>query len=128
MPHKTLVQLTNDTKSKLSLFDHAHPVNQFYKQATQTVKTLILRNKNRLLLELEESGELLVLLGKSTTRSLSASEKKKVKAQLLDICKTVPSLTIFLLPGGTLLLPLLVKLIPQLLPSAFDENRIDSKK
>ncbi|WP_432410365.1 LETM1-related biofilm-associated protein [Rasiella sp. SM2506] len=125
---QNIIQLTNTNKSKLSLFDHAHPVNQFYKQATQTVKTLILRNKNRLLLELEESGELLVLLGKSTTRSLSSSEKKKVKAQLLDICKTVPSLTIFLLPGGTLLLPLLVKLIPQLLPSAFDENRIDSKK
>lgn len=124
---QNIVQLTNDNNSKLSLFDHAHPVNQFYKQATQTVKTLILRNKNRLLLELEESGELMVLLGKSTTRSLSASEKKKVKAQLLDICKTVPSLTIFLLPGGTLLLPLLVKLIPQLLPSAFDENRIDTK-
>jgi len=43
----------------------------------------------------------------------------------LDICKTIPSLTIFLLPGGAILLPLLVKLIPKLLPSAFDENRID---
>lgn len=125
---QNIVLLTKDKKRKIALFDYAHPVNQFYKQATQTVKMLILRNKNRFLLELEESGELLLLLGKSTTRSLSASEKKKVRAQLLDICKTVPSLTIFLLPGGTLLLPLLVKLIPQLLPSAFDENRIDSKK
>tara|TARA_A100000171_G_C2140207_1_gene154655 strand:- start:1647 stop:2846 length:1200 start_codon:yes stop_codon:yes gene_type:complete len=125
---QNIVLLTKDTNSKITLFDYAHPVKQFYKQATKTVKTLILRNRNRLLLELEESGELLMLLGKSTTRSLSASEKKKVKAQLLDICKTVPSLTIFLLPGGTLLLPLLVKLIPQLLPSAFDENRIDHKK
>ena len=52
-------------------------------------------------------------------------EKSKVKEQLLDICKTIPSLTIFLLPGGAILLPLLVKLIPKLLPSAFDENRID---
>ncbi len=124
---QNIVLLTNDNRSKISLFDYAHPVNQFYKQATKTVKTLILRNKNRLLLELEESGELMVLLGKSTTRSLSVAEKKKVKAQLLDICKTVPSLTLFLLPGGSLLLPLLVKLIPQLLPSAFDENRIDTK-
>lgn len=124
---QNIVLLTNN-KGKISLFDYAHPVNQFYKQATQTVKTLILRNKNRLQVELAESGELMVLLGKSTTRSLSISEKKKVKAQLLDICKTVPSLTLFLLPGGSLLLPLLVKLIPQLLPSAFDENRIDPKK
>ncbi|MAZ72766.1 MAG: hypothetical protein CMC70_06430 [Flavobacteriaceae bacterium] len=124
---QAIILLTNNKDVRITLFDYAHPVNQFYKQATQTVKTLILRNKNRFLQELEESGELMLLLGKSTTRSLSASEKKKVKAQLLDICKTVPSLTIFLLPGGSLLLPLLVKLIPQLLPSAFDENRIDPK-
>ena len=49
-------------------------------------------------------------------------ETKKVKKQLLDICKTIPSLTIFLLPGGGILLPILVKYIPQLLPSAFNEN------
>jgi hypothetical protein len=62
------------------------------------------------------------LLAISTTRELNIEEKKKVKKQLLDVCKTVPSLTIFLLPGGSLLLPLLIKFIPQLLPSAFNEN------
>ncbi|MCR5861851.1 hypothetical protein LRS05_06735 [Flavobacterium sp. J372] len=64
----------------------------------------------------------MVLLTHSTHRSLSPKEKKKVRKQLLEICKTVPSLTIFLLPGGSLLLPLLIKFIPQLLPSAFNEN------
>ena len=54
-------------------------------------------------------------------------EKIKVKEQLLDICKTIPSLTIFLIPGGSLLLPILIKYIPSLLPSAFNENKIDSK-
>jgi len=65
----------------------------------------------------------MVLLGQSTLRDLSKEEKKQVKKQLLDICKTIPSLTIFILPGGSLLLPLLVKFIPQLLPSAFNENK-----
>ena len=74
---------------------------------------------------MQESGELLKLLGVSTLRELSKEEKSKVKEQLLDICKTIPSLTIFLLPGGAILLPLLVKFIPKLLPSAFDENRVD---
>ena len=64
-------------------------------------------------------------LGKSTTKDLSKDEKKKVKKQLLDVCKTIPSLTIFLLPGGGLLLPILIKFIPQLLPSAFNENLED---
>ncbi|MGK0296186.1 MAG: hypothetical protein ACI884_002363, partial [Ulvibacter sp.] len=68
------------------------------------------------------------LLGQSALRDLNAEEKTKVKEQLLDICKTIPSLTIFLLPGGTLLLPLLVKFIPKLLPSSFQDNRIDKHK
>ena len=62
------------------------------------------------------------LLAKSTHKELDKEEKRKIKTQLLDICKTVPSLTIFLLPGGSLLLPILIKFIPQLLPSSFNEN------
>ncbi|SRX54992.1 LETM1-related biofilm-associated protein [Aequorivita sp. CIP111184] len=115
---------------KILLFEYSHPVKQFYKQSSSTVKLLIIRNKDRLARELEESGELMVLLGQSTVRDLSPDEKTKVKEQLLDICKSIPSLTIFLLPGGTVLLPLLVKFIPKLLPSSFQENRIqiDRKK
>jgi hypothetical protein len=64
-------------------------------------------------------------LAQSTHRDLDAKEKKKVKNQLLDVCKTVPSLTIFLLPGGSLLLPILIKFIPKMLPSAFNENEIE---
>ena len=62
---------------------------------------------------------------KSKAPLLNPKEKKKVQEQLLDIFKSIPSLAIFLLPGGALLLPMVVKLIPKLLPSAFDENRID---
>ena len=113
---------------KIKLFEYQHPVKQFYRQSAATVKLLIRRNKKRLQQELEESGELVVLLGQSTVRDLSLEEKQKVKTQLLDICKTIPSLTVFLLPGGTILLPLLIKFIPKLLPSSFNENRIDSKK
>ncbi len=113
---------------KILLFEYSHPVKQFYKQSSSTVKLLIIRNKDRLARELEESGELVVLLGQSTLRDLSAEEKTKVKEQLLDVCKSIPSLTIFLLPGGGVLLPLLVKFIPKLLPSSFQENRIQIEK
>ncbi len=109
---------------KIFLFEYSHPVNQFYKQSAATVKLLIIRNKDRLAREMEKSGELMVLLGSSTVRDLTKEEKKKVKEQLLDICKSIPSLTIFLLPGGGVLLPLLVKFIPKLLPSSFQDNRI----
>lgn len=110
---------------KIFLFEYSHPLKQFYKQSASTVKLLIIRNKDRLVSELEESGELMVLLGQSTVRDLNKEEKGKVKEQLLDICKTIPSLTIFLVPGGSVLLPLLVKFIPKLLPSSFQDNRIN---
>ena len=124
----SLIGFSEIHSEKIKLFKYSNPMNQLYKQSTETVKLLIRRNKKRLLMEMEESGELVMLLGQSTLRELSSEEKSKVKEQLLDICKTVPSLTIFLVPGGSLLLPLLVKYIPSILPSSFQENRIDTKK
>ncbi|MFC6877023.1 LETM1-related biofilm-associated protein [Flavobacterium myungsuense] len=112
-------------KKEIPYFNHSNPVKHFYDHTTQSVVTLITRNKNRLIKEILQSKELMVLLAYSTRRDLNEKEKKKVKKQLLDICKTIPSLTIFLLPGGSLLLPILIKFIPTLLPSAFNENLND---
>lgn len=109
-------------KKKIPYFNYSNPVRHFYDQMTQSVIKLIVRNKNRLIREIVQSKELMILLAHSTHRDLDAKEKKKVKKQLLDICKSIPSLTIFLLPGGSLLLPILIKFIPTLLPSAFNEN------
>ncbi|MFT4684910.1 MAG: hypothetical protein ACI863_001524 [Flavobacteriales bacterium] len=88
----------------------------------EEIKASILSNKKRLALEIQESKELLVLLKKSTYSKLSEEEKVKVKKQLLDICKGIPAFAIFMLPGGALLLPLLIKLIPDILPSAFNRD------
>ena len=112
-------------KKEIQYFNYSNPVKHFYDQTTNGVQVLIKRNKKRLIKEISESKELMQLLAKSTQKDLSTEEKKKVKKQLLDICKTIPSLTIFLLPGGGLLLPILIKFIPQLLPSAFNENLED---
>ena len=120
-----LVKFIDEYKKELPFFNLNHPVKQFYNNTQDNIGKLVSRNKTRLLKELSESKELVKLLRKSTQTDLSYEEKKKVKKQLLDICKTIPSLTIFLLPGGGLLLPLLIKFIPQLLPSAFNENLND---
>ncbi|GEL12246.1 LETM1-like protein [Flavobacterium glycines] len=109
-------------QKEIPYFNYSNPVKHFYDQTTQSVFTLMTRNKNRLIKEIIQSKELMILLAHSTRRDLDEKEKKKVKKQLLDICKTIPSLTIFLLPGGSLLLPILIKFIPTLLPSAFNEN------
>lgn len=100
---------------------------QFYESMSKVVNKLILRNSKRLQKELSQSAELVALLSKSTLRDLNAAEKKKVQNQLIDIFKSIPSLAIFILPGGAVLLPIFIKLVPKLLPSSFDENRVEKK-
>jgi len=100
---------------------------QFYDSMSKVVNKLILRNSKRLQKELSESKELVYLISKGAVKDLSADEKKKIQDQLVDVFKSVPSLAIFLLPGGAVLLPIFIKLIPALLPSSFDENRVVKK-
>ncbi len=100
---------------------------QFYGSMSKIVNKLILRNSKRLQKELSESKELVALLSKSAIQDLDKEEKKKVQNQLIDIFKTIPSLAIFMLPGGAVLLPIFIKLIPKLLPSSFDENRLNKE-
>ncbi len=91
-------------------------------QTVEEIKILLHKNKLRLLQELKQSKEAMHLIKKATHTSLNAEEKEKIKTQLLDICKAIPALAVFLLPGGALLLPLLIKLIPDILPSAFQDD------
>ena len=86
------------------------------------IRLLLQKNKKRLDQELRQSKEAVRLIKKATYSSLNAEEKEKIKIQLLDICKAIPALAVFLLPGGALLLPLLIKLIPDILPSAFQDQ------
>ncbi len=92
-----------------------------------SIQALLELNKKRLMLEIKQSKELMQLLSKSTSQDLSDEEWKKVKDQMLDIFKSIPALAIFLLPGGALLLPLAIKLIPQLMPSSFSKTDFDEE-
>jgi hypothetical protein len=85
------------------------------------------RNKDKLAVELKQSKELVFLIKKSATEDLTKEEKELVKTQFLDIVKSMPSLAIFMLPGGAVLLPLVLKIIPDLVPSAFRDNEIEKK-
>ena len=70
---------------------------------------------------------MILLVKKSTSSDLSKEEKEIVKTQFKDLAKSVPSLAIFMLPGGALLLPLILKIIPDLIPSAFKDNKLDGQ-
>ncbi|WP_040278144.1 LETM1-related biofilm-associated protein [Psychroserpens damuponensis] len=121
----SVAQFHIDHKKKVLLFQQSNPLSNFYENSSQLVNKLIRRNSKRLVKEMQQSKDLMLLISKSTHSDLSKEEQKRMQAQLLDTLKTIPSLAIFMLPGGAILLPIFAKLIPNLLPSAFDDNRIE---
>ena len=125
--HKSLVEVSSFHKKNrktIMLFQQTNPINNFFENSSQLVVKLIRRNSKRLVKELKQSKDLLFLISKSTHTELTKEEQKRMYAQMVDLLKTIPSLAIFMLPGGMILLPLFAKLIPNILPSAFDDNRI----
>ncbi len=75
--------------------------------------------------EIRESGELLILIQKSLKTELTQDEKQKINKQIKDIIKSIPALTIFMIPGGSILLPLILKILPHDLvyPSSFKNKK-----
>lgn len=113
------------TQGDVEFMKNSPSYEKVYSSLSKRWAKIILRNKDKLTQELKESKELLALIGKSTTQSLTKEEKELVKLHFKDIARSIPTLTIFMLPGGTILLPIILKLIPDLIPTAFRENEID---
>lgn len=83
------------------------------------------KNFHRLMQEARETGDLAVLLTKAARRGqkLTGEERKRMRAQLIDVAKVIPALAIFAAPGGILLLAALAKVLPfSLLPSSFQDS------
>jgi hypothetical protein len=87
------------------------------------ISKVMIKNKNSIGTEIKESKELMTLLVKSTKDDLTEEEQIKVRAQLIDILKMLPTFVIIALPGSFLTLPLLLKILPKsTLPSAFQDD------
>ncbi len=122
-----LLQFIQLHENKISFLQNNHPVKHFYHHTSEYVLSLLNKNKERIWKELKDSKTLMQLLVNSTQRDLTKEEKKRMKEEVLDLCKSIPSLAIFILPGGGLLLPILTQWIPNLLPSSFNENQMNQK-
>lgn len=110
---------------KIAFLSNANAVEQLYDNLSKRWVKILGRNKDKLVIELNQSKELVSLIKKSTKEELSKEEKEKVKMQFLDLIKSMPAFAIFMLPGGVILLPLVLKIIPTLIPSAFRDNEIE---
>lgn len=85
------------------------------------VARLVSENMDHLWNEIRETGDLAVILARRARgQRLSDEEQRRMREQLLDVARAVPSLAFFSLPGGLVLLPLLLKFLPfDLRPSSF---------
>jgi hypothetical protein len=89
----------------------------------ERLSEIVTQNKNRIATEINESKELTELLTKSVNIDLTEEEQIKVRTQLIDILKMLPTFVIIALPGSFLTLPLLLKILPKdTLPSAFQDD------
>jgi len=118
-------QFIINNHEKVPFLTDSSAVEKVYGSLSKRWVKILGRNKDKLATELKQSKELVHLIRKSATKELSKEEKELVKEQFKDIVKSMPSLAIFLLPGGALLLPLVLKVIPDLVPSAFKDNVIE---
>lgn len=75
--------------------------------------------------EIRLEASMISLLKKHASgKSLTKDEEAKVHRALKDICKAVPALGIFLLPGGIILLPMVSKILPfDIIPSEFKSKK-----
>lgn len=121
---KSLIRFFKEHNLARKQLKDSNPLLNFYDHSYNLVSKLIQRNLKRILKEVTKSKDLVFLLAEARKRSLTIEEQKTIQNQLLDILKTIPSLAIFLLPGGAILLPIFAKILPNLLPSSFDENRV----
>ncbi len=112
-------------QDKIPFLQTTSSVEKVYSSLSRRWIKILGRNRDKLATELKQSKDLVFLIRKSATTDLTKEEKERVKTQFLDIVKSMPSLAIFMLPGGAFLLPIVLKVIPDLIPSAFRDNQVE---
>jgi hypothetical protein len=118
-------QFIINNQDKIPFLENKSSIEKVYGSLSKRWIKILGRNKDKLVTEINQSKELVQLIRKSTKTELTKEEKEAVKTQFLDIVKSMPSLAIFMLPGGTVLLPIILKIIPDLMPSAFKDNEVE---
>lgn len=117
-----------ENNHKVNFLTEQSSYEQLYSNFSQRWIKVLGRNKDKFIEELRESKELIALVNKSLSEELSTEEKEKVKHQFRDIVKSMPAIAIFMLPGGMLILPIIIRIIPSLIPSAFKGNEIKGEE
>lgn len=108
-------------KDYLDMFTVGSAVSYYRQRMAGRLQKAIRDNLGMIVGQIRETKDLAELLFRASSgEKLSRAERKEMGRKLTDILKTIPSLAIFALPGGMVLLPLLYKFLPDgLKPRAF---------
>ncbi|HEY3402100.1 MAG TPA: hypothetical protein VGK59_01870 [Ohtaekwangia sp.] len=83
--------------------------DQFIKRVSKVAE----RHKSRLVKEIQSNTDILNLLKKASANELSLEEKERMRLELVQMLKTIPSFVIISLPQKFLTLPILLKILPK---------------
>jgi hypothetical protein len=110
-------------KAYLDLFMVGTAVRSYRQRLPEQLQQVLRENLSLITKEIKAKKGLADLLYRASLgEDLTREERQKMGRQLVDILRTFPSLAIFSIPGGAVLLPLLFKILPKgLKPRAFAE-------
>jgi len=77
----------------------------------EVFKRILAKYRKRILKEIDSAKDLSSLLMKGTQGGWTNSELLKIKTHFVILGKKVPIFMVFLLPGGLILLPLLIEVL-----------------
>lgn len=105
----------------LDLFTVSTAVQNVRQRWTGRLENSLRENLDRIVSEIRNTGQLAELLMRAARgEKLTAEERRQMVRRLVDILRAMPSLAIFALPGGAVLLPLLFRILPdELKPRSF---------
>ncbi len=118
---RRVVAFVRANKDELDPLRHAAGFAAASPPIAVRVARIVFENMDALWREIRETGDLGYLLAKRAAGNrLTSEENARMRDQLIDVVKAVPSLAVFTLPGGFVLLPIVLKLLPwDLRPSSF---------
>ena len=123
-----VVDFYEEHQAYLDLFTVGTAVRFYRQRMLGRLQAGIFENMGLIVDEIKAKGNLGELLVKASgDEKLSREEWRQIRRQMVDIVRSIPSLAIFSIPGGAVLLPLIFRVLPDgLKPRTFADR--DKKK
>jgi hypothetical protein len=88
----------------------------------ERISFVIHKHKDSINQKIKENQELWKLMEQSKNEALTDDQQEKMRAEIIDILKSIPSFVIIALPASFLTLPILLRILPKdVFPSNFQD-------